>query len=131
VRARPSPRYLAWAACGKDPGFVPAGILERAARSATYSAVEVPALTFATEPPDPADLSRRWHAMLATARRIVDGLPPADLGRCVLSREGTLFEGDARDLREALDRGDLVFHSGRIRGAMPELKARPGERLDP
>jgi hypothetical protein len=28
--------YLAWAACGKDPGFSPAGILEHAAHSARY-----------------------------------------------------------------------------------------------
>ena len=120
--------YLAWAACGKDPGFSPAGILEHAARSASYSAPEVLALAFATAPPDPADLSRRWHAMLATARQIVEGLPHTEVGRCVLSREGTLFAGDPRDLSDALDRGDLVFHSGRIRGAMPEPKTLPDER---
>ena len=123
--------YLAWAACGKDPGFSPAGILEHAARSASYSAAEVLALAFATEPPDPADLSRRWHAMLTTARQIVEGLPHTEVGRCVLSHEGTLFAGNARGLGHALDHGDLVFHSGRIRGAMPELKAPPGERLAP
>lgn len=60
--------------------------------------------------------------MLTTAKQIVDGLPHTEVGRCVLAREGTLFAGDAGDLRVALDRGDLIFHSGRIRGAMPELK---------
>ena len=30
--------YLAWAACGKDPGFSPMAILEHAARSSRYSA---------------------------------------------------------------------------------------------
>jgi hypothetical protein len=113
--------YLAWAACGKDPGFSPAGILEQAARS-SYSAAEVFTLAFATEPPDAGDLSRRWRAMLATGREIVDGLPHTEVGRCVLSREGMLFAGDASGLRLALDRGDLMFHAGRIRGAMPELK---------
>lgn len=29
--------FLAWAACGKDPGFNPASILEHAARSGRYS----------------------------------------------------------------------------------------------
>ena len=113
--------YLAWAACGKDPGFSPAGILEQAARS-SYSAAEVLTLAFATEPPDAGDLSRRWRAMLTTGREIVEGLPHTEVGRCVLSREGTLFAGDARGLRLALDRGNLLFHAGRIRGAMPELK---------
>jgi hypothetical protein len=117
--------YLAWAACGKDPGFSPAGILEQAARSTIYSAAEVLSLAFAAEPPDPADLSRRWHAMLVNARRIVDDLPYAEVGRCVLSRAGALFAGDAAALRGALDRDELVFHPGRIRGAMPELRDRP------
>ena len=117
--------YLAWAASGKDPGFSPAGILEQAARSTIYSAAEVLSLAFAAEPPDPADLSRRWHAMLVHARQIVEGLPYAEVGRCVLSRAGALFAGDAAALRDAIDRGELVFHPGRIRGAMPELRDRP------
>lgn len=116
--------YLAWAASGKDPGFSPAGILEQAARS-SYSADEVLMLAFATEPPDPADLSRRWHAMLVTAREIVETLPHTEVGRCVLNRDGTLFAGAARRLLGALERGDLMFHAGRIRGAMPELTAPP------
>jgi hypothetical protein len=32
--------YLAWAACGKDPGFSPTAIVELAARSARYSEAE-------------------------------------------------------------------------------------------
>jgi hypothetical protein len=114
--------YLVWAACGKDPGFGPEAILEQAARSTRYSAVEVLALSFDGSPPDPGDLSRRWHAMLATARTIVGALPPARVGRCVLSREATLFAGDVAELRAALDSDQLVFHCGRIRGALPHLK---------
>ena len=119
--------YLAWAACGKDPGFSPASILEQAGRS-SYSVAEVLTLAFATEPPDPSDLSRRWHAMLAIAKDVVEGLPPTEVGRCVLDRNGALFAGDTRSLRAALEREDLVFHAGRIRGAMPEIKAPPDSR---
>jgi hypothetical protein len=36
--------YLAWAACGKDPGYSPVSLLEQAARSTRYSAAEVAAL---------------------------------------------------------------------------------------
>lgn len=121
--------YLAWAASGKDPGFSPPGILELAARS-SYSAAEVLTLAFGAAPPDPADLSRRWHTMLTTARQIVDGLPHTEVGQCVLSREGTLFAGEAPALRAALSHGDLVFHPGRIRGALPEIKANLDERLE-
>jgi hypothetical protein len=115
--------YLAWAASGKDPGFSPGGILAHASRSARYSAAEVLALSFVGQAPDPADLSRRWHAMLMVAEQIVDALPPSDVGCCVLDRTGRLFTGDVHVLRESLLRGDLVFHPGRIRGALPQVKA--------
>ena len=114
--------YLAWAACGKDPGFSPKGILEAAGRSARYSAEEVGRLAFAGEPPAPGALSRRWHAMLPAAREIVDILPLASLGQCVLASDGTPFRGEAGELQATVDR--LIFHPGRIGGAWPELKQR-------
>ena len=33
--------YLAWAACGKDPGFSPLGVIDHARRSSHYSSDEV------------------------------------------------------------------------------------------
>lgn len=114
--------YLAWAACGKDPGFSPLSILQEASRTARYSADEVRTLSFTGEPPDAADLARRWHAMLAMAPEVVDALPPAELGRCVLDADGRLFTGTPDALQTALTRGRLVFHPGRIRGALPQLK---------
>ena len=114
--------YLAWAACGKDPGFSPKGILEAAGRTARYSAEEVGRLAFAGEPPAPGALSRRWHAMLPAAREIVDILPLASLGQCVLASDGNPFRGQARELQATVDR--LIFHPGRIGGAWPELKQR-------
>lgn len=116
--------YLAWAASGKDPGFSPGGILMHASRSARYSAAEVLALSFVGQPPDPADLSRRWHATLTAAERIVDALPPPEVGRGVLDRTGRLFTGDVEFLRGALSREELIFHAGRIRGALPQVKER-------
>lgn len=58
-------------------------------------------------------------------RQDVEALPHAEVGRCVLNREGALFTSAPSGLGEALASGRLVFHSGRIRGAMPELKALP------
>ena len=115
--------YLAWAACGKDPGFSPGAILAHASRSARYSAAEILTLAFVGQPPDPADLSRRWHAMLTAAEQIVDALPPSHVGQCVLEGTGRLFAGDVDALRVALSRGELAFHPGRIRGALPQVKA--------
>ncbi len=113
--------YLAWAASGKDPGFAPGAILEHAARSNRYSADEVLALAFAGPPPDPADLSRRWRALLDEARRVVEVLPGEHAGSAVLTAGGDLFTGNADEAAEAHARGALRFHPGRIKGAFPRI----------
>jgi hypothetical protein len=113
---------LAWAACGKDPGFGPASILEQAGRTARYSVEEVRQLAFAGEPPDAAALARRWHAALESARAIVAALPPGEAGKCVLDVSGGLYRGTPADIPGALRGGRILFHQGRIRGALPALK---------
>jgi hypothetical protein len=112
---------LAWAACGKDPGFGPAAILEHAARSSHYSAEELSALAFSGTAPDIGDLSRRWRASLEDARAMVSVLPVAEIGTCVLTPRGYLFTGDAGAAAQAAASGGLVFHRGRIRGALPRI----------
>ena len=113
--------YLAWAACGKDPGFSPPGIIEQAARSARYSYAEIAELSFAGPVPDAAELSRTWHAMLEAARQTIAVLPLEEAGRCVLGSDGALYRGSDADLRGALQRGHVTFHAGQIRGALPRL----------
>jgi len=113
--------YLAWAACAKDPGFSPKSILEQAARGGRYSADEIQALDFEGEAPEAASLSRRWHAMLTTARQVVDALPADEVGRCVLGETNDLFRGDPPALTAALARGTVHFHAGCIRGALPRV----------
>ncbi|MCE9637386.1 MAG: nucleotidyl transferase AbiEii/AbiGii toxin family protein [Planctomycetes bacterium] len=115
--------YLAWAACGKDPGFSPASILEHAGRSARYSDVEIASLAFEGPSPAAADLSRAWHAMLDEARGLVAALPPETSGRCVLGPDGRLFNGDAPALCAALAAGRVQFHEGRVRGALPQIRS--------
>ena len=113
--------YLAWAACGKDPGFTPAGILEQARRSSRYSQEEISALAFEGAPPDATRLSRRWHEALEAADTIVARLPAPHVGQAVLTRDGRLFTGDLAALDRALASNDLMFHQGRIGGAWPEF----------
>ena len=120
--------YLAWAACGKDPGFSPGAILEHASRSARYAAEEVLELSFQGTPPDPAELSKKWHRMLDSAREVIALLPPEEAGKCVLARNGTLFRKGASGLSEALSRDAILFHEGRIRGAFPRVLG--GDRSD-
>ena len=116
--------FLAWAACGKDPGFSPTLILEYAARS-HYSADEVRALAFSDAAPDAGALARRFHAMLATGRAIVDVLPVSEVGKCVLGPDGSLFTGSGADLTNALAEGALRFRGGSIRGALPQVVSKP------
>lgn len=110
--------YLAWAACGKDPGFTPTGVIEHARRSSHYSASEISALAFDGEPPDPAELSRQWHLALDQANDIVRALPADQVGKAVLMTDGTPFRGTATELPDALVT-QIVFHEGHIGGAMP------------
>ena len=115
--------YLAWAACGKDPGFTPQGILEQAKRSARYSQEESDVLAFDGPPPSAADLSRQWHRALDAATEIFGRLPALQVGRAVLTADAGLFTGDAPALSRALAEGDLMFHAGRIGGALPQIKS--------
>lgn len=113
--------YLAWAAAGKDPGFSPAAILEEAGRANRYSPAEVATLQFDGPPPDPADLSRRWHAALDEGRAIVDRLPADAVGTCVVTPDGSLFRAGSDELTRAVASGSVGFHRGRIRGAFPQV----------
>jgi hypothetical protein len=113
--------YLAWAACGKDPGFSPTAILELAARSARYSEAELRGLDFDGEAPDAADLAQRWRATLGTAREIIGLLPAEEVGRAVLARNGSPYQGEPAALQEALAGNAIVFHEGCIRGAFPRI----------
>lgn len=115
--------YLVWAACGKDPGFSPRAILAEAARSTRYSSEEVAALSFAGPAPDAAGLSQRWRDLLREAADCVGVLPIGHVGQAVLSDEGSLMTATPTALTNALQRNAVRFHTGRIRGAFPQLPA--------
>lgn len=115
--------YLAWSACGKDPGFSPSSLLEHAARTGRYAPVEVAELVFAGPPPDPAELARAWQSALAGARAVVALLPSETAGSCVILRGEGLCRLDPSALEEALAAGRLEFRTGSIRGVLPTFRA--------
>lgn len=114
--------YLAWAACGKDPGFGPGAILEQAGRSSRYSSAEVAALSFEGPVPDATALSASWRAALEQARETVAMLPSARAGECVLLGD-ELCRLTPAELRGALERDEVRFHAGSIGGAWPSLRS--------
>jgi len=52
---------------------------------------------------------------------IVAALPADEAGRAVLTSDGEPFRGDPAALGEALGRGEIRYHEGRIRGAFPRI----------
>ena len=113
--------YLAWAACGKEPGFNPASILSAARRTVRYSAVELRGLDYQIDPPDPAALLQTWRAQLADADSVVSQLPSDKAGTAVLDQTGRVYRGSPDRLSDALSAGGLSYHEGSIRGAFPHL----------
>lgn len=113
---------LAWAACGKDPGFTPPGLLAHARRSSRYTQADLDALPFDGPRPVAADLAQRWHAMLADAERIIDALPADRAGEAVLDVNGHLLSGNIAALLDAVQAGRVTFHGGRLGGAWPTVR---------
>ncbi len=112
--------YLTWAACGKDPGFGPDGILAHARRTGRYTPVEVDSLDFAGRKPDAKRLAEEWHSALDDAERLVRRSPPEQLGTCVLrAQDEAPLRVPEQELELALSRGEVLFHAGRIGGAWP------------
>jgi len=80
-----------------------------------------PLLAFSGPAPDPTDLSRRWHRMLAEVERLIELLPAEQAGTCVIAESGELFRGTPASLEEALRRNAVRFHRGTIHGAWPRI----------
>ena len=84
---------LAWAACGKDPGYTP------------------------RKPLDIGELKQRWLAAVEDARATVAALPPEEVGSLYLGSDGqprTPATAGARSHQ-------LTRHTGSVRGAWPTV----------
>ena len=115
--------YLAWAACAKDPGFTPSGILAEARRASHYSDDEVASLAFAGPAPQASELSRQWQDALDRAVATISLLPHQHVGEAVLTADARLFRGGPAALTEALAAERLLFHRGRLGGALPQIQS--------
>jgi hypothetical protein len=61
---------LAWAACGKDPGFTPEFLLDHAGRHTAYAQEDLERLALA-EPLTIGDLKKQWLAATEAARKLI------------------------------------------------------------
>ena len=107
---------MAWAACGKDPGFTPGFLLDQVARHVAYTQPDVDRLRL-REPLDLTALKKSWLYALESAHRLVGTLPAEEVGCLYLEADGNPVTPDpASD-----EFGALTRHHGSIRGAWPTV----------
>jgi len=106
---------MAWAACGKDPGFSPGFLLDQAGRHVAYTQADMDRLNL-REPLDLKSLKKRWLGALEEAQQLVDALPPDEVGCLYLDAEQSPVTPDPASGFIPLRR-----HHGSIRGAWPTV----------
>lgn len=107
---------MAWAACGKDPGFTPMFLLDQVARHVAYTQIDLNRLSL-RKPLDLHVLKQYWLSSLEKARILVASLPADEVG-CLYLKENETPVTPARDSKTF---GGLHRHYGCIRGAWPTL----------
>jgi hypothetical protein len=105
---------LAWAACGKDPGFTPEFLLDQAGRHTAYTPADLDRLHLRV-PLDLRELKRKWLTALDGARRLTNALPPDEIGCLYLGPRHNPVNPDPA----AAGFPALTRHWGSIRGAWP------------
>ena len=106
---------LAWAASGKDEGLNPRLILDLADRFAHYRQADIASLHLTTPLALP-DLKQRWMAALDRARRLVEALPPEEIG-CAYLTPGTRQPATPDPASPGFS--SLIRHRGTVGGAWP------------
>lgn len=110
---------MAWAACGKDPGFTPELLLDHAGRHTAYSQADLDRLQL-RKPLDIRNMKQGWFAALEEAQALSAKLPPAEIGCLYLdSRQTPVTPDPASAAFRSLHR-----HTGCIRGAWPTVSPR-------
>lgn len=107
---------ILWAACGKDPGFTPALLLDQTNRHSRYQESDLKGEHLA-RPVDLRELKQQWLDARAQAECLFEQLPAEDLGCLYLDPDNqpvTPDPGGPDFLR-------LTRHFGSIRGAWPKI----------
>ncbi len=107
---------LAWAGCGKDPGFTPEFLLDHASRHTMHTQTDIDRLNL-RRPLDVKGLKKQWLLTLENARRLVANLPPEEVGCLYLSNDRIPVTPDPAEKTFA----KLARHRGSVRGAWPSI----------
>lgn len=108
---------LAWAACGKDPGFTPELLLDQMGRHAIYTEADLARLELA-RPLKLSDMKRQWLAAQDQALWLVQSLPAKELGCLYLGTNGH----PVTPAPELPNFPSLLRHFGSLKGAWPVFR---------
>lgn len=108
---------LAWAACGKDPGFTPELLLDQMGRHTVYTETDLARLDLA-RPLRLSDMKRQWLAAHEQALQLVRSLPASDLGCLYLGTDGCPVTPDPT----LPTFPSLLRHWGSLKGAWPVFR---------
>jgi hypothetical protein len=105
-----------WAACGKDPGYTPALLLDQTNRHSRYQESDLKGENLA-RPIDLRELKQQWLEARERAERLFEQLPAAELGCLYLDADNKPVTPDPA----SPDFPKLTRHYGSIRGAWPSI----------
>lgn len=105
-----------WAACGKDPGFTPALILDQTDRHSRYQDSDLQGEHLA-RPVDLRELKQQWLAARARAESLCAQLPAEELGCLYLDTDQNPVTPDPTNPNFST----LIRHMGCVRGAWPKI----------
>ena len=107
---------MAWAACGKDPGFTPDFLLDHIARHVAYSQADLDLLSL-KNPIGLHQLKLKWIQAFKKAKQLANDLPAAEIGCLYLNSDHTPVTPDP----ESDNFPKLTRHSGCISGVWPTV----------
>jgi hypothetical protein len=114
---------MAWAACGKDPGFTPELLLDQAGRHTAHTQADLDRLDLRI-PLNLRTMKQNWFAALDEALTLIASLPPDEMGclylgpgQCPMTPNPT--SGGFRT---------LTRHKGCVRGAWPSISPYPATK---
>jgi hypothetical protein len=107
---------IGWAACGKDQGFTPLGLLNYADRHSRHQESELKRENLA-RPVALRDLKTQWLVARERAERLFAELPEEEIGRLYLDTQNNPATPDPH----SADFCTLRRHAGSVRGAWPAI----------
>lgn len=105
---------LAWASCGKDPGFTPEFLLDHAGRHVNYTQADLDRLELSRSL-NLHELKIKWLRANEEARVLISTLPADEIGCLYLDQNGVPVAPHP----DSAEFPGLIRHTGCLRGAWP------------